>query len=153
MQFIAYDGLQYPFADESIDSIITRYALHHFPDLSHSIGEMHRIIKKHGRLVIADPTPNCNDTVGFVDAFMQKKTDGHIQFYSFAQLNALLQQFGFVLQQRVTTTIRFPRKNPQAYFDLLHRFDKEIWEGYAIIWQDDEIWITEQVNNLVYEKQ
>lgn len=53
--------------------VISRYALHHFPDIQKSISEVSRVIKPEGFLFISDPTPNVNDTSRFVDEYMQLK--------------------------------------------------------------------------------
>ena len=37
--------------------VISRYALHHFPDIQKSISEVSRVIKPKGFLFISDPTP------------------------------------------------------------------------------------------------
>lgn len=33
ISFITYDGVNFPFADNEFDMVISRYALHHFPDI------------------------------------------------------------------------------------------------------------------------
>ena len=63
LSFVNYDGVNFPFEDGSFDMGITRYALHHFPDITRSIGEVSRVLKKGGRLFISDPCPNdCDDS-------------------------------------------------------------------------------------------
>jgi ubiquinone/menaquinone biosynthesis C-methylase UbiE len=42
LSFISYDGKNFPFLDNSIDIIITRYALHHFPNIEHSFKEIYK---------------------------------------------------------------------------------------------------------------
>ena len=34
-----YDGIDFPFEDQSFDLVVTRYALHHFPDIELFITE------------------------------------------------------------------------------------------------------------------
>ena len=46
LTFVSYDGIDFPFEDDSFDLVVTRYALHHFPDIEHSIGEMSRVLKE-----------------------------------------------------------------------------------------------------------
>lgn len=152
LSFLSYDGMKYPFEDESIDIVVTRYALHHFPNLADSFKEVYRILKNAGKIVIADPTPNRNDTSGFVDEYMRVKPDGHIKFYSFAELNEILETAGFQYRCNQISKIRFPRKNPSAYQYLFEKYDSDIWEGYNITIADNEIWITENVLNMVYKK-
>jgi len=151
LTFVIYDGSLYPFEDESIDTIVTRYALHHFPNINESLCEMYRVLKKNGKIVISDPVPNNNDTVGFVDEFMRVKPDGHVKFYSFEEFDKILVKAGFQFEIRKDTSIRFPRKNPQEY-EFLKKYSRNIWEGYEIEISNDEIWITENVLNIVYRK-
>lgn len=60
--FLSYDGTAFPFQAGEFDIVVTRYALHHFPDIRATFGEISRVLKSEGRLFIADPTPNDDDT-------------------------------------------------------------------------------------------
>lgn len=82
LSFVSYDGIDFPFESDSFDLVVTRYALHHFPDIVHSIGEVSRVLKNGGMLFISDPCPNECDTDRFVDDYMRLKKDGHIKFYT-----------------------------------------------------------------------
>ena len=53
LSFVSYDGIDFPFEDDTFDLVVTRYALHHFPDIEHSIGEVSRVLKSGGRLFIS----------------------------------------------------------------------------------------------------
>ncbi len=152
LEFTAYDGIVFPFEDNSFDTIVTRYALHHFPNLKVSFGEMHRVLKKGGKLVISDPTPNQSDAARFVDCFMQKKADGHIKFYTYEEFDGMLKEAGFEFVSKQDSVIRFPRKNPEEYEDLLRQYDQKTLEEYEINITGDEIWIKENVLNMVYQK-
>ena len=44
ISFITYDGVNFPFDDNEFDMVISRYALHHFPDIQKSISEISRVI-------------------------------------------------------------------------------------------------------------
>lgn len=152
LSFTTYDGIKFPIEKESIDVVVSRYAIHHFPDLFSSFNEIYRVLKKNGKIVIADPTPNKNDMVGFVDEYMRMKPDGHIKFYSFTELNEILERTGFQFQYKNISNIRFPRKNPHEYEYLFDKYDSDIWQSYNIEIINSEIWITEDVLNLVYKK-
>ena len=50
--------------------------------------------------------------------------------------------------------IRFPKKKSTAlgFENVLARHDKSIIDSYQLTQTEDEIWVTEQVNNLLFEK-
>ena len=154
ISFITYDGIDLPFADNEFDMVISRYALHHFPDIQKSISEVSRVIKQEGFLFISDPTPNVNDISRFADGYMQLKKDGHIKFYTEGEWQQICGKYGLQFTKSFDSTIRFPRKKDTAYgFDeLLKRHDKEIIEGYELEVTSSEIYITERVNNLLFCK-
>lgn len=154
ISFITYDGIDFPFADNEFDMVISRYALHHFPDIQKSISEVSRVIKPEGFLFISDPTPNVNDTSRFVDGYMQLKKDGHIKFYTEEEWLQICGKYGLQFKKSFDSTIRFPKKKDTAYgFDeLLKKYDKEIVESYELKVVGNEIYITEQVNNILFCK-
>ena len=155
ISFITYDGVNFPFADNEFDMVISRYALHHFPDIQKSISEISRVIKSDGFLFISDPTPNANDTSRFVDGYMQQKKDGHIKFYTKDEWLQICGKNGLQFEKSFDSTIRFTRKKDTAYgFDeLLKKHDKEIIESYELEVVGNEIYITERVNNILFCKQ
>lgn len=155
ISFVTYDGIDFPFADNEFDMVISRYALHHFPDIQKSISEVSRVIKSEGFLFISDPTPNVNDTSRFVDEYMQLKKDGHIKFYTKDEWKQICEKNGLQMKESFDSVIRFPKKKDTAYgFDeLLEKHDKEIIESYDIEVAGNEIYITEQVNNILFCKQ
>lgn len=154
LKFINYNGLTFPFADETFDVIVTRYALHHFPDISHTFHEINRILKTHGTFFLSDPAPNDNDTARFVDAYMQMKKDAHIKFYTKREWIELAASNSLDYTDSFETSIRFPKKKETAigFNDIIDRFDNEIINSYDIEIIDDEIWITEKVNNILFKK-
>lgn len=83
---------------------------------------------------------------------MQKKNDGHIKFYTFEEYCNMLNDIGFKFECNKDSVITFPRKNPKEYEDLLLQYDKDIVNGYEIKIDNDEIWIKENVLNMVYNK-
>lgn len=154
ISFISYNGIDFPFDDSEFDMVISRYALHHFPDIQKSISEVSRVIKQKGFLFISDPTPNVNDNSRFVDEYMQLKKDGHIKFYTKDEWIQICEKHGLQFKQSFDSTIRFPKKKDTAYgFDeLLKKHDRKIIESYEIEVVGNEIYITEQVNNILFCK-
>ena len=152
LSFSSYDGIYFPFEKGSFDMVVSRYALHHFPDIHKSLLEVHRILTDKGCFFISDPSPNENDTSGFVDQFMKLKPDGHIRFYTHEEWNKLCREHGFILEASFASSLCFPRKAGKAYEELLRSHTKEIADGYCIKIVGDEIFITEQVNNILFRR-
>ena len=46
IKFDVYDGLNIPYEDSSFDGVISRLAIHHFPDIKNTIKQIDRILKK-----------------------------------------------------------------------------------------------------------
>ncbi len=154
ISFITYNGIDFPFAENEFDMVISRYALHHFPDIQKSISEVSRVIKPEGFLFISDPTPNANDTSRFVDEYMQLKKDGHIKFYTKDEWKQICERNGLRFKDSFDSAIRFPKEKDTAYgFDeLLKKHDKSVIESYELEVFENEIYVTEQVNNLLFCK-
>lgn len=155
ISFITYDGHSFPFADNEFDMVISRYALHHFPDIQKSISEVSRVLKSGGFLFISDPMPNADDTSRFVDEYMQLKKDGHIKFYTKAEWKQICKKSGLNFIDSFNSSIRFPKKKDTAFGfeELLKKHDKSIIQSYSLEVLDNEIYITEQVNNILFCKQ
>lgn len=153
--FVTYDGCDFPFEDNEFDMVVTRYALHHFPDIQKSISEVSRVIKPGGFLFISDPTPNDNDVNRFVDDYMQLKKDGHIKFYTKKEWEQICGKAGLQVVRFFDSSIRFPRKKDTAFgFDeLVKKHDKNIIESYKLEILGNEIYLTERVNNILFCKQ
>ncbi len=154
LSFISYDGIDFPFEEKSFDLVVTRYALHHFPDIEHSIGEVSRVLKSDGMLFISDPCPNECDTERFVDDYMRLKKDGHIKFYTKDQWIDICGRQGLIVTDSFDSSIRFPKKKDTAngYEEVLKKHDKAVIESYDLLETDTELFITEQVNNIMFEK-
>lgn len=154
LNFVTYDGSDFPFAEQEFDMVISRYALHHFPEIHASISEVSRVLKPKGHFFVSDPTPNENDLNRFVDAYMQLKKDGHIKFYTQEEWKEICEKCGLRLKSSFDSSIRFPKKKSTAYgFDeLLKKYDKDVVASYELEIIGDEIYVTEQVNNLLFAK-
>ena len=154
LTFVSYDGIDFPFEDDSFDLVVTRYALHHFPDIGHSIGEMSRVLKEGGKLFISDPCPNECDTERFVDDYMRLKKDGHIKFYTKDEWKSLCGKCDLNYVDGFESSIRFPKKKNTAYGyeEVLAKHNKAVIESYDFAETDTELFITERANNLLFRK-
>ena len=154
LHFVSYEGMDFPFEDNSFDIVITRYALHHFPAINDTFGEISRVLKEDENFFLSDPTPNDDDAERFVDEYMQMKKDGHIKFYTKKEWKEIGKSVDLEYVDDFETSIRFPRKKDTAleFDDIIGRHNEEVIRGYEVEIVGDEIWITEKVNNLLFRK-
>lgn len=155
LTFVNYDGMDFPFAPGTFDWIVTRYALHHFPDIEHSIEEIRKCLKEGGRLFISDPCPNDCDGERFVDEYMRLKKDGHIRFYTKSEWKEICRRHGLKFINEFESIIRFPKKKDTAigWEEILRKHDKTVIDIYDLAETDTELHITERVNNMIFEKE
>lgn len=154
LRFVSYDGMDFPFDDNSFDIVISRYALHHFPAIHDTFREISRVLKKNGIFFLSDPTPNDDDIERFVDEYMQMKKDGHIKFYTKDEWEKIGNSVDLMYIDDFETSIRFPRKRDTAleFDDIISRHNEAVISGYEVEIIEDEIWISEKVNNLLLRK-
>lgn len=152
--FVSYDGMKFPFEDGLFDVVVARYSLHHFPEIETSIGEVSRVLKCDGRFFISDPRPNECDKERFVDDYMRLKKDGHIKFYTKDEWIDICGRRGLTMKDSFDSEIRFPKKKDTApgWENVLNSHDKTVIASYGLEETDTEIYVTEQVNNLLFVK-
>lgn len=152
IKFQYYDGINIPYKTEEFDGVISRYAIHHFPNIKQTIKELYNIVKPSGQVLISDPTINKIDGKRFVDKYMQLRDDGHVKFYDEDQFINLFKEQGFQLIKVFYNKIRFPRMVDDRYHQLIHSYDDKLVKSYDIAIEEDKIYITLNVLNLLFEK-
>lgn len=79
LTFVNYDGMDFPFAPGTFDWIVTRYALHHFPDIEHSIEEIRKCLKKEADSLFQIHVPTTVTGKGsWTNICVLKKTDIYV---------------------------------------------------------------------------
>lgn len=85
-----------PYAAESFDVVTCRRAAHHFSDISRALGEMRRVLKTGGRLVIDDRSVPEDDvvdvTMNRLDALHDRS---HVRQYRPSEWSRMLNEAGF----------------------------------------------------------
>ncbi|WP_297422636.1 class I SAM-dependent methyltransferase [Clostridium sp.] len=152
LTFSSYDGITIPYENNTFDAIVTRYALHHFPNIEETIKQLQRIVREGGQIYISDPTPNKIDNKRFVDKYMQLRDDGHVKFYTKEEYIELLNKYGFELENIFISKVRFPRVVSDNYYKLMKNYEEEIIKAYDIEVTEDKIFITEDVLNMSFRK-
>ena len=152
--FQAFDGLKYPFEAGTFNLIVTRYAFHHFPNVTDAICQMQKLLAKGGKILISDPLRNEEDKKGIIDDFMRVKKDGHIQFYSEKELEKLFVENGFAKEKQIISNMKFPFAPIQEYLDVYDKTGEEEKAYYNITNNNGIIWINHiDVGNTVFVKE
>jgi SAM-dependent methyltransferase len=149
IEFRVIDGVTLPFPAQSFDAVVCRYALHHFPEPAATLGEIGRVLKKPGRLVIADGLRDDGDEEDFINRFQALQPDGHVRLYRHDELLALLGEAGFAPLDSSVTSIAYSRALTPDYRTLLDDTAEETRRRYAITVAGDRVHARMAILNVV----
>jgi ubiquinone/menaquinone biosynthesis C-methylase UbiE len=152
IKFKTYDGFSFPYPDSFFNGAISRYALHHFPDINHSIREINRVLKKDGFFILSDAKTYDIDSDGFIDKFQKLLEDGHNHFYYENKITELFNNQGLTREKIFHSYIRYPRKNDKRYENLINNESKDVVNKYKIEFANENIFITVQIMNILFRK-
>ncbi len=152
LEFRVVDGIRLPFADDAFDGVVCRYAFHHFPEPRATLANVRRVLKRDGRLVVADAVRDGADTVDFINAFQALQQDGHVRMHEPDALVRLLVDAGFEERRRHMTAITFPRRLDAAYRELLAKTPPAITDRYLLEVKGDEALVRFNVLNIALRK-
>ena len=127
-------------------------AMHHFPDINHSIKEIRRVLEKDGFFILSDAKTYDIDKKGFIDEFQKYMEDGHNHFYYEDEIIELFKNQGFVKQNIFYSRIRYPRKYSERYQNLIDNESKEVIDKYKMEIAGDNIFMTVQIMNILFRK-
>lgn len=96
-----------PFLDDSFDLALCRSSLHHFADPHRAIGEMVRICRSGGRIVLFDLVAPSDDERDTYDDLHRLIDPSHVRSFLEAELADALPD-GVTLSYAETSTIRLP---------------------------------------------
>ncbi len=115
VEWVLADILQgAPLPDDGFDRVFALEILEHVPEPTKLLGEIKRMLKPDGRLLISVPNPYyytefINEIRGYPD------TEGHIFAFRDANIRALLEMCGFEVEGRVGTYIQIPKRLKGAF--------------------------------------
>lgn len=88
-----------PFDDASFDIVTVRQAPHHFADVRRAVGEMARVVKPKGRVVIVDSTSPDNDDLDRQYNHIEKLRDpSHVRNYRPGVWRAMVEEAGLRIE-------------------------------------------------------
>ncbi len=150
--FDIYNGIVIPYEADFFHMVMTRYALHHFPEINKTIYYLNKILEKDGLVLISDPVVDDEDGTNFMNKFMAIKKDGHVKCYSEKGLIRLFEEKGFKKIKSTSSTIRFPREHVPEYDELLKHTPEDIKKVYNVAAENGKIYITLKVMNVLFRK-
>ena len=152
IRFQAFDGIALPFVDGYLDGLICRYAFHHFPEYERMLNEISRTIHAGGRFVLSDPLKSELDTTDFINSFQALKKDGHVKIHMRHEFSQLVERYCFEVLDSFDSTISFCRNRTSEYDKLLDSTPPSVLDAYEIRRDEERIWITFEVMNIVFQK-
>ena len=153
LQFLSYDGESFPIDCNCLNNVVTRYAIHHFPNLNKTFKALSSRVAPGGQLFISDPVPNVDDENKIIDKYMNVKDDGHVKFYTKEEFESLLKNYGFETDVYFYTNmdIAFPER--EEYLRIASMIDKKMHDSYNIKIIDNRVHMRLRILNISLIKQ
>ena len=82
-----------PYADESFDAVISSSVLHYVPEPEAALGEVRRVLRPGGRLVLTDWSRDYL-AMKILDAWLRWRDPAHVRTHSRASVVAMLEEVG-----------------------------------------------------------
>jgi ubiquinone/menaquinone biosynthesis C-methylase UbiE len=142
-----------PYPDGAFDIVVTRFAMHHFLDPHAVFGEMVRVAKPGGRIVVADtcaaPDP---DKAAAFNHLEKLRDPSHVRALSVAELEALYREAGLPQPEKRFYALRDTVDNLLARSFPNPGDEQKIRELFAAAVADDRLGIplTRDGERLVY---
>jgi ubiquinone/menaquinone biosynthesis C-methylase UbiE len=152
IEFRIYDGIAFPNFRTKFDGVICRYALHHFPKIHGALGEIKRVLKDNGRVIIADAIRNEHDKEDFINKFQGLKKDGHVRMYTRDEILSLFRKHNFIEEEYFDSKITFSRELSPPYEDLLKATSPKIKEKYFVKVDKSKVTLTFDILNVTFIK-
>ena len=125
-----------PFKDETFDVCSMIEVIEHLYFPKRALREIHRVLKKNGKLLLA--TPNFVNFIDRINVLMGTHPIAgtehlHIRFFTWKSLNLLLKSCGFKLERRENWFIPFPTRSIALKYPLwrkIMRYAAELFPNF-----------------------
>jgi ubiquinone/menaquinone biosynthesis C-methylase UbiE len=95
VDFQVADAELLPYADASFNAVMCTHSFHHYSDPVRALGEIYRVMKPHGRLVILDSNRDRCAWVWFWDRILRVIEKSHVRYYTEGELLRLFDRTGY----------------------------------------------------------
>jgi ubiquinone/menaquinone biosynthesis C-methylase UbiE len=109
VEFRRGDAMELPFPNDHFDIVTCRRAAHHFSDIDKALGEMHRVLRPGGRLVIDDRSVPEDDEADEAMNHLDVLHDpSHVREYRASEWSMLLEDAEFEIIELMEYRKRVP---------------------------------------------
>ena len=152
LHFLSYDGESFPLDCNYLNNVVTRYAIHHFPNLNKTFKTLGEVVAPGGQFFISDPVPNEDDENKIIDKYMSVKDDGHVKFYTKDEFESLLKNYGFETDVYFYSNmdVAFPER--EDYVRITSMIDKKMHDSYNIKIIDNRVHMRLRILNISFFK-
>lgn len=99
VNFLEGDVESLPFAEGTFDLVTCHKAFHHFPRPEQVLRELHRVLKKGGRLVLGDTLSSEDPKKSELHNRLERMRDSsHVKMYPLSQLRVMIERAGFQIE-------------------------------------------------------
>lgn len=117
VEYVLCSADETPFEDATFDVIASRLAFHHFTDPDSIFKEMNRLLKRKGKILIADMIIQDLQTRDSLDMYERMRDPSHARCLSEEEFISLGKDYGLTLSYHSVTDIPM---NLNAWMDLTH---------------------------------
>lgn len=103
IEYLRYDGLRFPVADNSFDAVLLCYVLHHAQDFRVVLSEVRRVLRENGLVVVYEDIPNLwwDRFICWTHDLQWRRRTGHCVFQQEPEWCRLFRSAGFeVVRER-----------------------------------------------------
>ena len=101
---------QLSFAEGQFEAIISRYSAHHWQSVPQALQEMHRVVRKDGKVIIFDILGHSHPIINnFLQTIETIRDPSHVRDYNLAEWTTMAEMAGFRIQtiEKGTLTLDF----------------------------------------------
>jgi ubiquinone/menaquinone biosynthesis C-methylase UbiE len=107
--FVRGDALALPFPPASFDVAVARYAVHHFEQPAVPVAEMVRVLRRGGRVAVADMVADADPAVAATQNHLERLRDpSHARMLTIDELAGLLRDAGLKVRSAAARDVERP---------------------------------------------
>jgi ubiquinone/menaquinone biosynthesis C-methylase UbiE len=95
VEFVQASSEDIPYPNGQFNHVLCTNSFHHYPDPLRALGEMRRVLKPGGQIVIFENAPDLSWYTWVWDRILRVAETGHVRYYASWEIGQMLGQAGF----------------------------------------------------------